>query len=166
GNSQVSRGEGGVGMLVPATGNDKSTGDDILLARYADSPARTLVAANLPTEGTDYLGLGLLNQRGGAASLSISDAPTHIPWASPSLNRLQSAAPTEIRLQPAQTIDEIISGLHTYSRLMVNDMLAAVSGNDATFVSQSVPTTLVAGQQYTVTVQMQNTGATTWTAAN
>ena len=36
---------------------------------------------------------------------------------------------------------------------------------DASFVSQSVPTAMTAGQQYSVSVTMRNTGATTWTAA-
>jgi hypothetical protein len=35
--------------------------------------------------------------------------------------------------------------------------------NDASFVSQSVPSTMVAGQTYNVVVTMRNTGASTWT---
>ena len=38
--------------------------------------------------------------------------------------------------------------------------------NGAMFVSQSVPSTMVAGQTYSVSVTMKNTGTTTWTAAN
>jgi RHS repeat-associated protein len=38
--------------------------------------------------------------------------------------------------------------------------------NNATFVSQSVPTAMNAGQQYNVSVTMYNAGTTTWTAAN
>ncbi|MGH9365955.1 MAG: NBR1-Ig-like domain-containing protein, partial [Thermoanaerobaculia bacterium] len=37
--------------------------------------------------------------------------------------------------------------------------------NAAQFVSQSVPASMVAGQSYAVSVTMQNTGTTTWTAA-
>ncbi|HWW74610.1 MAG TPA: PKD domain-containing protein, partial [Pyrinomonadaceae bacterium] len=37
--------------------------------------------------------------------------------------------------------------------------------NNATFVSQSVPTAMNAGQQYSVSVTMYNAGTTTWTAA-
>lgn len=37
--------------------------------------------------------------------------------------------------------------------------------NDAQFVSQSVPSTMQAGQQYSVSLTMRNTGANTWTAA-
>lgn len=39
-------------------------------------------------------------------------------------------------------------------------------GNSAEFVSQIVPATMRAGQPYTVTVKMLNTGTSTWTAAN
>lgn len=35
--------------------------------------------------------------------------------------------------------------------------------NDASFVSQTVPTTMVPGQNYSVSVTMRNTGASTWT---
>ena len=38
-------------------------------------------------------------------------------------------------------------------------------GDDAQFVSQNVPTTVVAGQPFNATVTMKNTGATTWTAS-
>ena len=38
----------------------------------------------------------------------------------------------------------------------------ALAGNGAAFVSQSVPTTMVPGQTYPVSVTMQNTGDTTW----
>jgi RHS repeat-associated protein len=38
--------------------------------------------------------------------------------------------------------------------------------NNATFVSQTVPTTMSAGQQYNVSVTMHNSGAKTWTAAD
>lgn len=39
-------------------------------------------------------------------------------------------------------------------------------GNDAAFVSQTVPTSMVAGQTYTVSVAMRNTGGTTWSQAS
>ncbi len=37
--------------------------------------------------------------------------------------------------------------------------------NNAAFVSQSVPTTMTAGQSYAVSITLQNTGGTTWTTA-
>jgi YD repeat-containing protein len=39
-------------------------------------------------------------------------------------------------------------------------------GNAATFVSQSVPSTMTAGATYQVSVKMRNTGNTTWTASS
>ena len=42
----------------------------------------------------------------------------------------------------------------------------AQAANDATFVSQSVPSTMIAGVGYAVSVTMQNTGTTTWLAAD
>ncbi len=38
--------------------------------------------------------------------------------------------------------------------------------NDAAFVSQSVPTSMTAGQSYSVSVTMRNSGTSTWTTAN
>jgi Ig-like domain from next to BRCA1 gene/Carbohydrate binding domain len=38
--------------------------------------------------------------------------------------------------------------------------------NNAQFVTQQVPGTMTAGQKYTVSVTMKNTGTSTWTAAN
>ena len=40
---------------------------------------------------------------------------------------------------------------------------AAAGQNNAMFVSQNVPTVMVPGQIYSVSVTMQNTGTTTWT---
>lgn len=42
---------------------------------------------------------------------------------------------------------------------------SAASANNAMFVSQTVPATMVAGQTYSVSVTMQNIGLATWTAA-
>ena len=43
---------------------------------------------------------------------------------------------------------------------------AAQAANDAAFVSQNVPSVMVPGQTYPVTVTMRNTGTTTWTGAD
>ena len=40
------------------------------------------------------------------------------------------------------------------------------AGNAATFISQSLPTTMTAGQRYPVSVTMRNSGSTTWSAAH
>ena len=41
----------------------------------------------------------------------------------------------------------------------------SVSANNAQYVSQNIPTTMVAGRTYTVSVTMRNRGSTTWTRA-
>lgn len=45
-------------------------------------------------------------------------------------------------------------------------VVAQTAGNGATFISQTVPTTMQAGQPYSITVVMMNTGTTSWTSAN
>jgi uncharacterized membrane protein len=45
------------------------------------------------------------------------------------------------------------------------NVVVQVSAANAAFVSQSVPTSMTAGQQYMASVTMRNTGGTTWTAA-
>jgi RHS repeat-associated protein len=69
----------------------------------------------------------------------------------------------------------LLSGSHTLQLRATDNygsaMTSAVSNvtvtaNGATFVSQSVPSTMTAGQTYTATVTMKNTGTTTWTPAS
>jgi hypothetical protein len=38
--------------------------------------------------------------------------------------------------------------------------------DEAWFVTQSLPTTMTAGQRYDITIRMRNTGASTWTGAD
>jgi len=72
------------------------------------------------------------------------------------------------------------SGTYNFQWRMVQDGVAwfgdnsanavvTVSGGgapDAAYVSTSVPTTMSAGQQYSVSLTMRNTGGTNWTAGN
>ena len=44
--------------------------------------------------------------------------------------------------------------------------VTAPTGNNAAFVTQSVPATMNAGQTYSVSLTLQNTGTSTWSAAN
>jgi hypothetical protein len=68
------------------------------------------------------------------------------------------------------------AGTYNFQWKMVQDLVewfGAQSANatikvgldNAAFVSQSVPTTMLAGQGYPVSVTMQNTGSTTWAAS-
>jgi len=54
-------------------------------------------------------------------------------------------------------------GLEWFGALSTNAAIK-VGLDNAAFVSQSVPSTMVAGQSYAVSVTMQNTGSTTWAA--
>jgi hypothetical protein len=49
--------------------------------------------------------------------------------------------------------------------LVITEQTPVQKINSAQFVSQNVPTTMVAGQTYSVSVTMKNTGNTTWTSA-
>jgi len=49
--------------------------------------------------------------------------------------------------------------------LLLFPALSGRAQDNAAFVSQNVPTSMVGGQQYSVSVTMQNTGSTTWTDA-
>ncbi|WP_332856471.1 RHS repeat-associated core domain-containing protein [Duganella sp. S19_KUP01_CR8] len=57
------------------------------------------------------------------------------------------------------------SGRVTASAAVPVDVTRLTAGVNARFIAQNVPATMRAGQPYSVTVQMQNTGTTTWTAA-
>ncbi|MDO8587570.1 MAG: carbohydrate-binding protein [Armatimonadota bacterium] len=45
------------------------------------------------------------------------------------------------------------------------EVASGAATNNAQYVSDTIPTTMTAGQQYNVSVTMQNTGSTTWTNA-
>lgn len=50
------------------------------------------------------------------------------------------------------------------SPLVMVNVAASTTGNNARFVSQNLPRTTVKGESYSVTITMKNTGKTTWTA--
>ncbi|TFW09524.1 hypothetical protein E4K72_05625 [Oxalobacteraceae bacterium OM1] len=100
------------------------------------------VAYNCTSTGSGFAGSGTLALNGatnGVADPAWIGSPTNCVW-------------TASGLGGTTTVNETVS------------TVAAV--NDATFVSQSVPTTLVAGQYTTVSVTMKNTGNTTWNATD
>ena len=59
----------------------------------------------------------------------------------------------------------ILSVLLLFILLIPLSIVYADGTNDADFISQNVPSSMVAGQQYEVSVTMENTGDTTWTKA-
>lgn len=58
----------------------------------------------------------------------------------------------------------VVMSAATARRIRVEGVNYPASNNGATFVSQSVPSEMVAGQTYDVAVTMRNTGTTTWRA--
>ena len=71
---------------------------------------------------------------------------------------------------PVATAARSDSGTATITATRIGATLHAVltinpGGPNATFVSQSVPTTMLAGHTYAVSVTMHNSGGTTWTYA-
>ena len=52
----------------------------------------------------------------------------------------------------------------THCAMRLSRVVTITPGDGASFVTQNVPATMRAGQPYTVTVTMQNTGTTTWTS--
>lgn len=70
------------------------------------------------------------------------------------VNRILLAA--ALGLRPLRAVFSLLAAL------LLFPTLAARAQDNAAFVSQNVPTSMVAGQQYSVSVTMQNTGTTTW----
>src|SRR4030095_3603264 len=56
-----------------------------------------------------------------------------------------------------------VCGFGNSSPSTVLNVVIASGGPNAAYVSRSVPTTMTAGQQYSVSVTMRNNGGTAWT---
>ena len=85
-------------------------------------------------------------------------------FVSPGVYTLHGGVAGDSNLTPAMVSD--VYGDHFNT--VVADGAIVVNGTGppaATFVSQDVPTSMIAGQQYTVSLTMQNTGNTVWTAS-
>ena len=84
------------------------------------------------------------------------------PSISPSLQqKFSPCSKSQIapKVTAAGCLDNVVAGTPTATPTPAPAALAAL------FVSQSVPASMSAGQQYSVSVSMRNTGTTTWTAA-
>jgi hypothetical protein len=73
-------------------------------------------------------------------------------------------APTTTGSYPFQW-KMVQDGVTWFGDQTTNVNVNVTSPSNATFVSQSIPATMTAGHPYNVSVTMQNTGTTTWTAA-
>lgn len=64
------------------------------------------------------------------------------------------------------TFDILTSWLAPYPVASYTVTPVTQAGNDSSFVSQQVPSTMTAGQSYPITITLKNTGTTTWTSAS
>ncbi|MDT7604510.1 MAG: hypothetical protein QOF61_2507, partial [Acidobacteriota bacterium] len=106
-----------------------------------------------------------LGARGVAVSIPSSDyydarATSDAPSAGLSLSS-SSSLPLQVNDAAPPRIGTEVSYAHALSRLFAVQSQAY----DASFSGQSVPTTMVGGQPYNVSVTMTNTGSNTWTAS-
>jgi RHS repeat-associated protein len=65
----------------------------------------------------------------------------------------------------ASAVGAIPHGCLVLLAVVILSTQAQAQTNNAAFVSQNVPSTMTAGQSYTVSITMQNTGTTTWSAS-
>ncbi|HEY0008708.1 MAG TPA: S8 family serine peptidase, partial [Tepidisphaeraceae bacterium] len=161
-NSRSPNGDSGTTTAAPRSASADSGERDLIPAKYYTRPRRVLIAANHMT-GHGTFNLPIFKYLEGETAASTSDAPHDIAWSYSSPDEGHDPKPLQARSQP-ESINKLIGTLSRFNRLLLGSVPALVVGNDAAFVSQSVPIDMVAGQPYTVTVKMQNTGSTTWTA--
>jgi hypothetical protein len=107
-----------------------------------------------------------LNQTWGGNGVSISDFPTS-PGQQLDLT-FGVTAPIAAGTYNFQWQLYQNGGVGFFGQMSQNVVVQVGSGggtttNNATFVSQTVPTSMTTGQSYSVSVTMQNTGTTTWT---
>ncbi|UGQ46084.1 FG-GAP-like repeat-containing protein [Massilia endophytica] len=105
-----------------------------------------------PASGTTLSSIELL-QNGVVVATSTSTT----------ISRVLSLAPGSYTVQLRATST---AGKQGYSATRTINVSQAVAGKSAQFVSQTVPSTMRAGQPYRVTVRMLNNGTTTWTDAD
>ena len=95
----------------------------------------------------------------GRSYLSATDSIA--PGASKTFTlRLQAPSTAGTYTLQWQMVEEMVEWFGAVSPLIT--VTVGAPRNDAVFVSQSVPSTMVAGQKYNVSVTMKNTGGTTW----
>lgn len=106
-----------------------------------------------------------LNQTWGGNGVLLSNYPTQ-PGAQLDLN-FTATAPLTAGTYNFQWQMYQNGGIGFFGDLTPNVVIQVGSGgptptNDAAFVSQTIPTTMTAGQTYNISVVMSNTGTTTW----
>ena len=160
GTNRSPNGDSGTIAMHPAATD--AGGGEIIAAKYHSQPRQVLIAANHSAERGTFV-LPFFKTFEGKSVLSTSDAPDNIAWSYSALEESDDSNLNPAQQQGGKSISNLIARLGSFNNMLTNGMLQASSPNDAAFISQTVPVEVVAGQPYTVTVKMQNTGSTTWT---
>ena len=122
-----------------------------------------------PTITSQPASVRVLPGEGATFSVTASgDGPLNYQWQRNSINIPGANAPS-YTTPPASASDNNASFRCIVSNIYGNQFsnaatLTVAQPNDAQFISQSVPASMVAGQQYTVSVTMKNSGSDTWSA--
>ncbi|WP_198119322.1 RHS repeat-associated core domain-containing protein [Massilia rhizosphaerae] len=171
-STSVSLAEGMHTLAVEATDSygAVSTRSSISVTVVGNSPTAAITS---PTSGTKTAA-----PSGGTAAVSVAGTATAVGGSSiTALDLLDNG--TVIKSAGATTSFaasvNLAPGTHTLTLRATNSagkqgvsqavtvtVLTATPGLGATFISQSSPSTMRAGQPYTITVQMLNSGTTTW----
>jgi YD repeat-containing protein len=161
GNGRSLNGDSGTVTLQRASTD--TVGNEIMAAKYSSQPRHVLIAANHSVKQSRF-SLPVFKYLEGKSAMSTSDAPDNIAWSYSAPVESEDSIINRTQPQGGESISNLLVKLGSFNSMLVTGMPQTSSPNDAAFVSQTVPTVMVAGQQYTVTVKMQNTGSTTWTA--
>lgn len=127
-------------------------------------------AYNAIDAGSDFIYVAMFDEVDeGTAMFKIAeteaDLPTQLTSTLVTLDEDGVSLPSDWYLQLADETQKMLDGTTGISSTIPITPSTA-NGNGASFVSQSVPTTLTEGASFTATITMKNTGSTTWTKSN
>jgi len=137
--------------IPPPTATLSAPADGTVLTAIAGAATTTISGSAAASGSLSIIKLELLDNGGVISTVTTS-----------SISVSQSLTTGAHALQLRATDSNQQVGLSAVVTVTVN---AGVANDGAQFGSQSVPTTMRAGQPYSVTVTMKNTGTTTWTDA-
>jgi uncharacterized protein affecting Mg2+/Co2+ transport len=130
---------------------------------YTVSVTMENVGTNTWTAATSYrLGTGPDGGNWGVSRVELAESVPHGSQATFQFTITAPARPGTYNFQ-WRLVQE---GVEWFGDTTPNVPIIVSSANGATFVSQSVPSSMTAGLAYTVAVTMKNAGISTWTAAS
>lgn len=135
-----------------------------------NSSAATLSVSNAPLSLSD---MGqVFDASGGNGSVIVSGcgvwtAVSNVPWVTIQTGQSGNGGGTVTYSVTANVSNFLRSGVLTIAGKPYSiSQQPAPLANNSQFVIQSLPTTMTAGQRYSVSIKMRNTGVSTWTSAN